>query len=174
MAYFLNRSDFDGGGPVATQPLQITGPGSPTNIAHPRPAPRFELPQADGKPFRLESFKGNAVIVHFWASWCPPCLGEIPKWLAFAAKMRDKPVRFVAISLDQDWEHALKILPVSAVPANTVSVLDREQKLPDPFGTYQYPETYLLDRDLKIVSKWIGPQEWDNPRILAAIEAVLK
>jgi thiol-disulfide isomerase/thioredoxin len=172
MAYFLNRSEFDGGShSVMTSPTSAAG--APTNIAHPRPAPLFELPQADGKPFKLESVKGNAVLIHFWASWCAPCLGEIPHWLEFAAEWRDKPVRFVAVSLDQGWPEALKILPLSQLPSNAVSVLDREQTLPDQFGTYQYPETYLLDSDLKIVSKWIGPQEWSGPRIRGALEAVM-
>ena len=128
------------------QPVSGSQAGVPTNVAHPHPAPLFELPGPDGKLFKLESLKGNAVIVHFWASWCPPCLGEIPHWLEFASQWKSKPVKFVAVSLDQGWPEALKILPVSQLPENVSSVLDHDQKLPDLFGTYQYPETYLLDR----------------------------
>lgn len=177
MAYLLNRSEFDDGGHNSNSDLtsKVTGAGSGTltNIAHPRPAPRFELPQADGQPFKLETLKGNAVMIHFWASWCAPCLGEIPHWLEFAAEWRGKPVRFVAVSLDRGWPEALRILPMSHLPSNAVSVLDREHSLPDQFGTYQYPETYLLDPQLNIVSKWIGPQEWSGPKIRQALEAVL-
>jgi thiol-disulfide isomerase/thioredoxin len=177
MVWFLYHSEIEArfyrASPLTPVPAQVGGSPAVMNIAHPRPAPLFELPQADGKPFKLESLKGSAVMIHFWASWCPPCLGEIPHWLEFAAKWRDKPVRFVAVSLDQGWPEALKILPLSQLPSNAISVLDREQELPDQFGTYQYPETYLLDADLKIVSKWIGPQEWGGPKIRAALEAVL-
>jgi thiol-disulfide isomerase/thioredoxin len=172
MAGYLNRSEFDGFG--SDQPVHAPSPGTVTNVAHPRAAPLFELPDPEGKPFKLESLKGNAVIVHFWASWCPPCLSEIPHWLDFAAEWKGKPVRFLAVSLDQGWPEALKILPTSRLSENVVSVLDRDQKLPDLFGTYQYPETYLLDRNLQIVSKWVGAQAWGSPAINHAIEAVLQ
>jgi thiol-disulfide isomerase/thioredoxin len=172
MAWYLNRSDFEDDG-SQTAPVAKASPGM-TNMAHPRPAPLFELPQSDGKPFRLESLKGNAVVVHFWASWCPPCLSEIGKWLEFAAQWKGKPVRFVAVSLDQGWPEALKVLPVARLPEGVISVLDRDQKLPDLFGTYQYPETYLLDRQLRIVSKWVGAQEWSSPAMTQAVEAALR
>jgi thiol-disulfide isomerase/thioredoxin len=154
---------------------QSTGPtrGSVANIAHPRPAPQFELKQSNGKMFRLADFKGNAVVVHFWASWCPPCLAEIPEWLEFADRWKGKPVRFVAVSLDQAWPDALRILPDSRLPGNVMSVLDQEQKLPDQFGTYQYPETYLLDSQQRIVSKWVGAQNWNSTQIKDAIEAAM-
>jgi thiol-disulfide isomerase/thioredoxin len=171
MAGYLNRSEWDTSAP--SLPVSVSSQRPVTNVAHPHPAPLFELPGPDGKLFKLESLKGNAVIVHFWASWCPPCLGEIPHWLEFASQWKGKPVKFVAVSLDQGWPEALKILPVSQLPENVTSVLDHDQKLPDLFGTYQYPETYLLDRNLQVVSKWVGAQQWGSPAIDQAIQAVL-
>jgi thiol-disulfide isomerase/thioredoxin len=135
-----------------------------------RPAPDFELKSADGKSHKLSELKGQAVVVHFWAAWCPPCLGEIPNWLEFARKWEGKSVRFVAISLDKSWDEAHKILPDAELPKNVLSLLDLEQTLPDRFGTYQYPETYLLTPDHKIAVKWVGPQEWASPGISATVE----
>jgi cytochrome c biogenesis protein CcmG/thiol:disulfide interchange protein DsbE len=171
---FLTHREGGGIDPGLTQPgggagdVALAGSGT-ANFAHPRPAPPVELKGSDGKPHRLEDLRGNAVIVHFWASWCPPCLAEIPEWLALAERWKGKPVRFMAISLDKGWEDALKILPDTRLPENVVSVLDTTGKLPDLFGTYQYPETYLLNRELKIVSKWVGPQDWTQTEINAAI-----
>lgn len=174
MVWALNRVEFDdwvsSSPKTAPEALQA---GQVTNIAHPRSAPLFELSDASGKLLRLESLKGNAVIVHFWASWCPPCLAEIPHWLEFASKWNGRPVRFVAVSLDKSWGEALKILPDSLLSPQVFSVLDHEQKLPDLFGTYQYPETYLLDRRLRIISKWVGAQEWGSPAITQAVEAAI-
>ena len=153
------------------------GPAKPgigyTNIAHPRPAPKFELPNSQGKIFKLKELQGKPVIVHFWASWCPPCIEEIPAWLEFTTRWKDKGLGFVAVSLDQNWADAHKILPDTRVPAHVISVLDAESTLPDGFGTYQYPETYLLDSQHKIVSKWVGPQDWEHPSILAALTQAL-
>lgn len=173
LAGYLNRSEFDFSGAAHLASEESGSKHSLTNVAHPRPAPLFALKDSQGKLVRLADLKGNAVVIHFWASWCPPCLGEIPHWLEFASHWKGKPVRFVAISLDQAWPEALKILPDSRLPENTLSVLDNEQKLPDLFGTYQYPETYLLDSQLRIVSKWVGAQDWSSPQISEAIQAVL-
>lgn len=142
-------------------------------MAHQRPAPAVELKDANGRERKLSDFKGQAVVIHFWASWCPPCLGEIPLWLEFAGRWKGRPVKFLAISLDQAWPEALKILPTESLPENVVSVLDVSKKLPDQFGTYQYPETYLLSPEHKIVSKWVGPQDWQNPEIIGAVEHAL-
>src|SRR4051812_3451868 len=70
-------------------------------------APSFELPDAQGKKYRLEDFKGNVVILHFWASWCPPCLDEIPQWVELGTTFHGEALKLVAISLDQKWEDAL-------------------------------------------------------------------
>jgi thiol-disulfide isomerase/thioredoxin len=155
-----------GGGETVSEP----GLG---NVAHRREAPRFALKESGGREHALDELRGNAVIVHFWASWCPPCLEEIPQWLEFARRWTGRPVRFLAVSLDAAWPEALKILPNAKLSPNVISVLDTTGKLPDRFGTYQYPETYLLDRDLRIVSKWIGPQDWSSPEIAAQIEGIL-
>ena len=149
------------------------GRGALTNVAHQREAPQIDLKSSDGRSHKLSDLRGSAVVIHFWASWCPPCLGEIPLWLEFAGRWKGRPVKFMAISLDKNWEDALKILPSRELPENVLSVLDFSQKLPDQFGTYQYPETYLVSPDSKIVSKWVGPQDWNNPEISGAIEQVL-
>ncbi|MGK5082834.1 TlpA disulfide reductase family protein [Bdellovibrionota bacterium FG-1] len=139
-----------------------------------REAPPFDLKGADGKSYRLADFKGNAIVLHFWASWCPPCLGEIPNWLEFAARWKGRPVRFVAVSLDKTWGDALKIFPADRAVEPVISVLDSSLKLSEAYGTYQFPETYLLSPDLKIVTKWVGPQDWSLPKITSEIEGALK
>jgi len=139
-------------------------------------APAFELKDADGKSHRLSDLKGNVVILHFWASWCPPCLEEIAGWLKFAEQFQGGPipVRFVAISLDESWNDAHKILPANAVPSNVLSLLDLSKEIPEKYGTYQYPETYLIGPDLSIVTKWVGGQNWENPALKGIIERVAK
>jgi thiol-disulfide isomerase/thioredoxin len=153
----------------------VPAEGAPSigNVAHRRDAPAFTLKDSAGRPHSLEELRGNVVVVHFWASWCPPCLEEIPLWQDFARRWYGRPVKFVAISLDSAWADALKILPDAKLPPGLISLLDTDGKLPDRFGTYQYPETYLLDRELGIVSKWIGPQDWSSPEIAASIEGIL-
>jgi cytochrome c biogenesis protein CcmG/thiol:disulfide interchange protein DsbE len=136
-------------------------------------APNFELPDAQGRKYSLKDFAGSVVILHFWASWCPPCLDEIPRWVELGRIFKDRPVKLVAISLDPVWADALKILPTAKLIPNITSLIDTEGKTPDRYGSFQFPETYLLSPDLKVVIKWVGPQDWESPEIRNLIEKAL-
>lgn len=129
-----------------------------------KPAPDFTLKTSAGKAVRLSDWKDEAVIVHFWASWCPPCIPEIPEILSAAKRLpkdqNGRPIHWLLVSQDQTWEKAHSIVNEDALPENVVVVLDPEAKVSDLFGSYQFPETYFLTRDHGIASKWIGAQEW--------------
>lgn len=125
-------------------------------------APSFELPQRDGSTYSLKSSKGEIVVLHFWATWCAPCLEELPEWIELARSFEGRPIRWVAVSLDQSWSKAGEFLKPEKTPKNVVSVLDTESKVPELYGSFQFPETYLIAPDLKILSKWVGPQEWGS------------
>jgi thiol-disulfide isomerase/thioredoxin len=121
----------------------------------------------------LQEMRGKLVIVHFWASWCPPCLKEIPDLIEFAEAWQDKPIEILAVSLDENWENAEKIVTSSKLPKNFVSTIDLTGKVPEAYGTYQYPETYLLDGEGKIIVKWIGGQPWSSPGMQKALTEAL-
>jgi thiol-disulfide isomerase/thioredoxin len=149
-----------------------------------RDAPRFELSDDQGKPHRLDEIKGELILLHFWATWCAPCLEELPSLVEFARKYENdpknprKPIRFVTISLDHSWDEAHRYLKAERLPKNLLSLLDPKSQVPEAFGSYQFPETYLLGPDLKILAKWVGPQDWSarawDELLDPLFEAVLK
>lgn len=130
-----------------------------------RQAPHFELFDFENKKRNLLEFQGKLIILHFWASWCPPCLDEIPHWVELGTAFKNEPVVFIAISLDQHPEEAIKILPVKNLTSNVISLIDPHSKVSDQYGSYQFPETYLISPNLKIITKLVGPQDWTSPVI---------
>ncbi len=137
-------------------------------------APDFELKDFKGKVVHLQDFKGTATVVHFWASWCPPCQAELPKWLTLVSTFKGKPVKFLAISVDEEWALAHKLLPESSVPEGLVSVIDMTSDVSRKFGTNQFPETYLLDRELHIVKKWSGAEDWKSAYTMELIQKAMQ
>ena len=137
-----------------------------------RSAPDFLLKDPAGRDHSLKELTGKPVVLHFWAAWCPPCLEEIPNWVALAQHYQGKPLGFIAVSLDAKWADALKVLPVDKTPANVTSLIDLSGKLSEDYGTYQFPETYLLNAKHEIVHKWVGGQNWSNPEILKALDQI--
>ncbi|MBC7386635.1 MAG: TlpA family protein disulfide reductase [Cryobacterium sp.] len=131
-----------------------------------KPMPSIQLPKSDGAQIKTSDWKDEVLVVHFWAAWCPPCIPEIAEILKAAKRLpKDKSgrkIHWLLVSQDPDWAKAHSILPESALPEGVTSVLDSEAKVSDSFGSYQFPETYLITREGKIAAKWIGAQEWSG------------
>lgn len=138
-----------------------------------REAPPFQLKDRSGKSFQLKDFEGKLVLLHFWAQWCAPCIDEIPKWAAVGEKFKGRPLQMVAISLDEKWEDAEKVLTPAMLSSQLISLLDAESKVADRYGSYQYPETYLLTPKGKILVKWVGGQDWQGASIVDMIDQAL-
>ena len=138
-----------------------------------RPAPHLELKDDSGKIVKLGDFAGNAVIVHFWASWCWPCVTEMPELVEFVQSYQGKPLRMIAVSVDDGWDNAHKLLPKGTLPSNLISLLDPTGKMPEAWGTFQLPESYLLDSNLQIVTKLVGGQEWNKEAMRKLMDAMI-
>jgi len=138
-----------------------------------RAAPLFELQDVHGRMQSLQQIQEPVVIIHFWASWCPPCLEEIPRWIAAGPTMKDFPVKLVAISVDENWEKALKVLPISKLSPNMMLLLDPKNEVAGKYGTRQFPESYVLNRNRQIVEKWIGSQDWTGSMVRFGIAKAL-
>ncbi len=137
-------------------------------------AATLELRDREGRMQKLSDLSGQVVLVHFWASWCPPCLPEIPEILNLAQKFEGKNVIVLAVSTDDKLESALKIFPAGTrFPKNLMILSDSGAVVADRYGSYMYPETYLLSREQRVLKKWVGPQQWDSEQIHGEIQNAL-
>lgn len=135
-------------------------------------APGFSLPDLSGQERSLEEFKGQVVLLNFWATWCGPCRHEMPSLEALHRKYRDRGFTVLGLSLDtggrDDIEPFLKKIPLS-FPI----LLDNQFKVSDRYGFHRIPESVLLDRNGKIIEVISGPQEWDQQKFWEKIETAL-
>lgn len=125
-------------------------------------APDFTI--SDGqKTVTLSEFRGKPVVLNFWATWCPPCIEEVPSIVAMQKEMGNKVV-VLAVSIDVD-NGAYKNFTEKRMPG-VLTVRDGDQKAANLFGTFGWPETYIIDSKGIIRRKFIGAQDWTSPEII--------
>jgi cytochrome c biogenesis protein CcmG, thiol:disulfide interchange protein DsbE len=125
-------------------------------------APDFTV-QDSQKQVTLSQFRGQVVVLNFWATWCPPCVEEMPSLVEMQREMKTKGVTVVAVSIDEDENAYLKFVKDHA--ANLLTVRDPAQKTPTLYGTHGWPETFIIDRSGVMRRKFIGPVDWTDPEI---------
>lgn len=125
-------------------------------------APEFVVQDGANK-VDLRDLHGQVVVLNFWATWCPPCVEEMPALGAMQQKMGDK-VKVVAISLDADPRAYEDFLREHKIDFFTIR--DPKQESNAIYGTFKFPETYIIDRNGILRRKFIGPVDWTAPDIL--------
>ncbi len=124
-------------------------------------APDFTLVDLKGKPITLSELKGKIVLLHFWATWCPPCLVELPQLFKFSKGLDKNQFKLLAISVDDTNPGKVETFLKSWGYDEPV-FHDPGGKLAGRYGTYRYPETYILDQEGVVQKKIIGAADWSN------------
>ena len=125
-----------------------------------KPAPQFVL--GDGsRTVDLSKFRGRVVVLNLWATFCAPCIEELPSLLALQKQMPELAV--VAVSMDQDPDIYRRFLVEHHV--DVLTVRDADQQVNALYGTVQIPETYIIDKRGVLRRKFIGAQDWTSPEI---------
>jgi len=132
-------------------------------------APAFTIRADNGRIVSLPNFGGKLLVLNFWATWCPPCVQETPSLSQFAAAYASKGVVVLGISVDKD-ENAYRAFLRKFNPA---FLYTRESKLHEDFGTFMYPETYIIDAQGKVLQKLAEPADWMDPRMMQLIDGLL-
>ena len=125
-----------------------------------RQAPDFVVHDAY-RTVRLQDYRGKTVVLNFWATWCAPCLDELPSLQQMQQQLPQ--VQVLAVSIDDDAEAYRSFLKQYDV--KLLSVRDGSQGANLRFGSVRVPETFVLDRSGVIRRKFVGPQEWTSPEI---------
>jgi cytochrome c biogenesis protein CcmG/thiol:disulfide interchange protein DsbE len=156
--------------------LTVGGSGPVATSAYIKPenrgmAPDFTLRDRDGKPVQLSQFRGDVVLLNFWATWCAPCREEIPFFIGFQQTYRDRGFVALGVALDDDGWNAVK--PYADAKKINYPVLVGDDKIAERFGGLKaVPTTFIIDRQGRIAATHVGlcqRSEYEND-----IRAVLK
>lgn len=118
-------------------------------------APDFELKDANGKTVRLSDFKGKAVMVDFWATWCGPCKIEIPWFIDFERKYKDQGFVVIGVAMDDEGWPVVKPF-VDQMRMNYRVVMGNDHTADLYGGIEALPTTVLIDREGKVASVHVG------------------
>ena len=150
----------------------VPAPSSDTAATTPKgPAPDFELENIAGGKTKSTDLKGKILVVDFWATWCEPCLVEIPKFNKMSDEYQGKAVEVVGIAVESPYAH---IKPKVEETAMKYTVLVGNDKVVDGFGgLLGFPTTYIVTKDWRIYKKYMGALPDKDARIKKDIEKLL-
>ena len=134
-------------------------------------APNFKVVTEDGKTITRGDFGGKLLVLNFWASWCPPCVSETPSLEEFARELAPQGVVVLGVSSDRNENLYHKFIQRFGITFETAR--DPQADISASYGTFQIPETYLIDRNGKVLEKVISNQNWMDPEFLARVRRML-
>jgi len=141
-----------------------------------RQAPDWTLKTLDGKEVSLQSLRGKVVFLNFWASWCPPCREEMPSMEQLARKYQGRDLVMVAVSEDTDRAQLDTFLR-DFMPAGdrTMTIaMDESSRTSTSYSTKLLPETYIINREGRIVARLVNKYDWMRPEVDRFIERLLR
>jgi peroxiredoxin len=122
-------------------------------------APDFTFPGLDGKMIRLSDYKGKVVLVNIWATWCPPCVDEMPSMEKLYQKFKGENFEILAVSIDEPGLKA--VAPFMKKSGLTFpALIDSEGVIKTVYGITGIPESFIIDKQGILIKKIVGPVDW--------------
>jgi thiol-disulfide isomerase/thioredoxin len=134
-------------------------------------APDFELTDMQGNAVRLNDYRGKVVLVNFWATWCPPCVEEIPSLGRLQQKFSTEEL--VVVSVDVGEEKASVQEFLKKVPARYPVMLDPDGRTVADWNLRAFPTTFVVDREGRISLAYFGGLQWDSSEIVDQLRGLL-
>lgn len=122
----------------------------------------------DGRPVPFERYRGKPVFLNVWATWCPPCVAELPSIARLAGTSALDQVAFVCVSIDPDIEAVRRFVKGKDWPMTVLHV--DPSTLPEVFTTEGIPATFLIAPDGRIAASALGSAEWDHPSVVTFLQ----
>ncbi len=134
-------------------------------------APQFSVQTETGKTMTETNFGGKLLVLNFWAAWCQPCVQEVPSLEAFQQSMASQGVVVLGVSVDTNQELYNRFREQFNVSFETSR--DPQWEIAAKYGTFQLPETYIINSSGKVVQKVIAAQNWMDPAFVESVKKLL-
>ena len=136
-------------------------------------APDFQLEDTDGKQVSLSALRGKVVMVNFWATWCPPCIEEMPSMERLNEVMAGDNFVMLAINTEEDGR---RVVPefLKKTPYSFPILYDDKGVVQNQYGVFKFPESFIIRKDGTIAEKIIGPLDWSSPDTIAYFQSLIK
>ncbi|MET0046301.1 MAG: TlpA disulfide reductase family protein [Sedimenticola sp.] len=134
--------------------------------------PGLSLSDLEGQHYTLSDYRGKVVLLNFWATWCPPCVKEIPSLGRLKRKLSDRAVAVLSVDVGESVERVEAFL--KKVPADFPVMLDPEGATVKAWKLRAFPTTFLIDGEGRIRYAYFGGLEWDTPEVVTLIEKILE
>lgn len=140
-------------------------------VDEPQPAVDFQLPGLDGQVLGLQDQRGKVVLLNFWATWCAPCLQEMPLMNQLSQALRQQPFVMWAVAMHEDRD---KVAPfMGKHQLQFTALLDRDGAVSTRYKLRGLPTTYLIDCRGNVVGWSVGPQEWTSDAVRTLLTTLL-
>jgi peroxiredoxin len=138
-----------------------------------RPAPNFAYPGLDGKTLSLSDYRGKVVLVNIWATWCRPCIDEMPSMEKLYNKLKGEDFEILAVSIDAQGHKA--VTPFMRTYKLTFpALIDSEATIQNLYKATGIPESFIINKNGILVKKIIGSLNWDTPEVLRFFRNLIK
>ena len=149
--------------------------GAPAHALQPwsgGPPPALQLKDLDGASHRLEDYRGQVVLLNFWATWCGPCRAEMPSIERLRGSMAGKPFAVLAVNVGESERQAREF--AQKLPVRFTILLDRDTSVARAWGARILPATYLIGPDGRIRYRYFGELDWSSAAVRSRIEALFE
>lgn len=122
-------------------------------------APDLTLVDMEGRTVSLAQYRGKVVILNFWATWCPPCREEMPSMEELHRRFKDRGLVMLAVNVEDNGKDAVAEF-LKKTPYSFPILLDEDKTAQTTYGVFRFPETFVIDRNGRVVEKIIGARNW--------------
>ncbi|NFV78601.1 TlpA family protein disulfide reductase [Magnetospirillum aberrantis] len=140
--------------------------------AEPRPLPALDIRDNEGRPAGLDGFRGRPVLMNLWASWCLPCVAELPALDRLKPQIEPEGVAVMALCLDRSGAVGAVNTYARLGIGNLAVHVDYERKAGEVLGVPVLPTTLLVDAAGREVARFVGPAAWDGAEAMTLLRAL--